>query len=184
LEQFCSKCISNFDERLQVAKEMGQSMGRSSSFGKRLRHERHATLLIVEDQSLLAEYMADVAEEGGWRVGIAGSVRAFDRKFTTVHPDVLVLDLGLPDGDGVELLRRLSEVQYKGSILIVSSYDDDILETCQHLAEQLQIHVAGRARKPISADIFLGLLGKCAVLLPDSTILPSSPEARVPFGLQ
>jgi DNA-binding NarL/FixJ family response regulator len=162
---------------------MGQSIERSSSFGKRVRHEKHATLLIVEDQALLAEYMADVAEDGGWQVGIAESVKAFDRKISTVHPDVLVLDLGLPDGDGVELLRRLSEELYRGSILIVSSYDDDILETCEHLAEQLQIRVAGRARKPISADIFLELLGKCAALLPDSTIQPSGPPRPVPLGL-
>ena len=156
---------------------MGQSVDRSSCFGKRVRHEKHATLLIVEDQSLLAEYMADVAEDGGWRVGIAESVKAFDREFTTAHPDVLVLDLGLPDGDGVELLRRLSKVHYKGSILIVSSYDDDILETCQHLAEELQIHVAGRARKPISAEIFLELLGKCAVLLPGPTVQPRGSDS-------
>ena len=164
-------------------KYMGQSIDKSSYFGKRVRHEKHATLLIVEDQSLLAQYMADVAEDRGWQVEIAESVKAFDGKFTTLHPDVLVLDLGLPDGDGVELLRRLSDVHYKGSILIVSSYDDDILETCEHLAEQLQIHVAGRARKPISADLFLELLGKCAVLLPASTILPSDPTHSGPLDV-
>ena len=117
------------------------------------------SLLIVEDQELLAEYMGVLAEDLGWRAEIAGSVRAVERVLEGVRPAVLVLDLGLPDGDGVELLRYLARMNYDGDIIIVSSCDDDILESCGRLAGYLGLRVAGRARKPISAMRFAELLG-------------------------
>jgi two-component system response regulator QseB len=117
------------------------------------------SLLIVEDQELLAEYMGIVAEDLGWRAEIAGSVRAVERLLEGAHPAVLVLDLGLPDGDGVELLRYLARMNYDGDILIVSSLDDDILESCGRLAGYLGLRVAGQARKPITAMRFAELLG-------------------------
>ena len=119
---------------------------------------RPSTLLIVEDQELLAEYMGVLAEDLGWRAEIAGSVRAVERLLEGPHPAVLVLDLGLPDGDGVELLRYLARMNYDGAILIVSSWDEDILESCGRLAGCLGLRVAGRARKPITAARFAELL--------------------------
>ena len=135
--------------------------GTQSAFGKKAplasRQDR-STLLIVEDQELLAESMAIVADDLGWKAATAGSVRAVERILEVRHPAVLVLDLGLPDGDGVELLRYLSGIKYQGAILIVSSCDDSILESCSFLAEQLGLRVSGRARKPISATLFASML--------------------------
>jgi hypothetical protein len=45
-----------------------------------------STLLIVEDQELLAEYMGSLAEDLGWRAEIAGSVRAVERVLEDAHP--------------------------------------------------------------------------------------------------
>lgn len=120
--------------------------------------EHPPRLLIVEDHSLLAEYMAAVAEDEGWEVEIAETASAFQQKFGTAHPDALALDLALPDGDGVELLRHLSKANYKGSIVIISSQDESVLETCEHFAQQIGLRVTGRARKPLTATIFSNLL--------------------------
>lgn len=128
-------------------------------FGKRVWNARPPRLLIVEDQLLLAEYMAAVAEEEGWQVEIAGTARAFGQKFGTPQPDAVALDLALPDGDGVELLRLLSGANYEGSIFIISSQDESVIETCEHLAEQIGLRVTGHARKPVTAAIFSELLG-------------------------
>lgn len=137
---------------------MGFMSGAARSFGKRVQDKPDPTLLIVEDEALLAAHMATVAEDNGWRVDVAGSAKAFVRKFGPAHPDVLALDLTLPDGDGVELLRHLSNVGFQGSILIISSHDDAVLETCEQLAGEFGLHVTGRARKPLTASIFTALL--------------------------
>jgi CheY-like chemotaxis protein len=116
------------------------------------------SLLIVEDHSLLAEYMAMVAEELGWKVEVAESARDFARKIEQCHPTVLALDLGLLDGDGVELLRHLSGVGYKGAILIISGCDESVLETCGRLAGLLGLRVTGHVQKPLTASVFTQLL--------------------------
>ncbi len=137
--------------------------GARSKFGRKAPvFEAHepSTLLIVEDQELLAHYMGALAADLGWSAEIAGTVRAVERLLEEAHPSVLVLDLGLPDGDGVELLRYLSRRGYRGSIIIVSSCGDDILEACSRLANELGLEVAGRARKPITAVRFAELLGQ------------------------
>ena len=139
---------------------MGLSKEAYPRFGKRVWNDQPPRLLIVEDQSLLAEYMAAVAEEEGWQVEIAETAKDFEQKFGSAQPDALALDLALPDGDGVELLRRLSGAHYKGSVFIISSQDESVLETCEHLAEQFGLRVTGRAQKPVTATIFSELLGR------------------------
>ena len=134
----------------------------NASFNERDRQSEYggagSSLLIVEDHSLLAEYMAMVAEELGWNVQIADSARDFERKIEPGHPSVLALDLGLPDGDGVELLRHLSGVGYKGAILIISGCDESVLESCGRLAGLLGLRVTGHVQKPLTASVFTRLL--------------------------
>ena len=118
------------------------------------------SLLIVEDHPVLAEYMEMVAEDLGWEVEVAGCAKEFKRKIEPCHPAVLALDLGLPDGDGVELLRHLSTAGYKGAILIISGCDESVLETCSDLAERAGLRVTGYVQKPLSAGVFTELLGR------------------------
>jgi CheY-like chemotaxis protein len=142
--------------------------GNRAVFGRRqpfFPEREPSTLLIVEDQELLALHMSALAEDRGWRAEIAASVRDVEQLLGERHPEVLVLDLGLPDGDGVEILRYLSRRNYRGAILIVSSCDDDILESCGRLAGELGLEVAGRARKPITSARFAELLDRS---LPES----------------
>ena len=132
-----------------------------SAFGRKtppVARQGQSRLLIAEDQELLAQYMAIVADDLGWSVEVAGSVKAVERMIEEHRPEVLVLDLGLPDGDGVELLRYLSRRNFAGAILIVSSCDDGVLESCDRLAGHLGLRVAGRARKPMTASRFAELL--------------------------
>jgi CheY-like chemotaxis protein len=137
--------------------------GNRAVFGRRqpfFPEREPSTLLIVEDQELLALHMSALAEDLGWRAEIAASVRDVEQLLGERHPEVLVLDLGLPDGDGVEILRYLSRRNYRGAILIVSSCGDDVIESCGRLAGELGIKVAGRARKPITAVRFAEMLGR------------------------
>ena len=45
-----------------------------------------------------------------------------------LRPDVVLLDVGLPDSDGLEVARRLSEAQPELSIVLISSRDREELE--------------------------------------------------------
>lgn len=64
-------------------------------------------LLIVEDEGQLAELMRSALEQGGFAVDVAPDLgQAADYLAVSIY-DTIILDRGLPDGDGLALLRRL-----------------------------------------------------------------------------
>lgn len=67
----------------------------------------HSRILIVEDEAEIRRFVRLALESEGHEVFEAESVRRGLIEAGTRRPDLLVLDLGLPDGDGVDLIRGL-----------------------------------------------------------------------------
>ena len=65
------------------------------------------TVLLVEDEAALARALAINLKARGFDVHVAGTGRAALAQAASIHPDVVVLDLGLPDLDGVEVLHGI-----------------------------------------------------------------------------
>ncbi|SHF40250.1 DNA-binding response regulator, OmpR family, contains REC and winged-helix (wHTH) domain [Modicisalibacter ilicicola DSM 19980] len=63
-------------------------------------------LLLVEDDDLLADSLSEALEDEGYRVDVAGLVREADALMNSEDYTLAILDLGLPDGSGLELLKR------------------------------------------------------------------------------
>jgi two-component system KDP operon response regulator KdpE len=66
-----------------------------------------ARLLIVEDSQLVTEAFTILFSEAGYDVGSAGTVAEGIERGTSGPVDVMLLDLTLPDGDGLEILEAL-----------------------------------------------------------------------------
>jgi DNA-binding response OmpR family regulator len=64
-------------------------------------------LLLVEDNDRLAHFLAKGLGESGFTVDCVGLAEEAEAALATTRFDAVVLDLGLPDGDGLELLKRL-----------------------------------------------------------------------------
>jgi CheY-like chemotaxis protein len=105
-------------------------------------------LLIVDDEPAIAEMIGSVASARGYAVTTTSDAAAF-LAAAALAPDVIVLDLSLPDTDGVELLRHLAEGGCRAKILIVSGFDERVLETSGRLGAALGLDVAGTLNKPI-----------------------------------
>ena len=65
------------------------------------------TVLLVEDEAKLADVLAEQLGEEGFDVRRASSLRQALRLLDDLVPDVAVIDIGLPDGSGLDVLRRL-----------------------------------------------------------------------------
>ncbi len=66
-----------------------------------------ATVLLVEDHAATVTFLGDNLTADGYEVLVAGSVREGRRMLETKYPDLAVVDLGLPDRDGLELIREV-----------------------------------------------------------------------------
>lgn len=65
-------------------------------------------LLITDDEPATRELIAEIAAEEGYTVAQAGDIRQARIQVERHRPDVMLLDMQLPDGDGIELWRRLA----------------------------------------------------------------------------
>ena len=105
-------------------------------------------ILIVEDEKEMLENMQRTLEKEGFIVEAAGSYQEGIAKTGTYNYDCVLLDIGLPDGDGMEVLRALRKQQNGDGVIIVSARDslddklrgldmgaDDYLPKPFHMAE-------------------------------------------------
>ena len=66
-----------------------------------------ALILLIEDEPAIRRFVRRAMETEGFRVGEAESVRQARREAATGQPSLVLLDLGLPDGDGLDFIREL-----------------------------------------------------------------------------
>ena len=86
-------------------------------------------LLIIEDEEELRTAMADFFKANGEMVIVAHSKLRAEDELISHQFDVVVLDIGLPDGNGLDILPSINQSQENTGILIVSaknSLDDKI----------------------------------------------------------
>ena len=66
-----------------------------------------ASAVLVEDEPQIRRFVRAALEQEAWDVHEATTVKQGLVECGTRHPDLVILDLGLPDGDGVDLIRDL-----------------------------------------------------------------------------
>lgn len=86
-------------------------------------------LLLVEDEHDIQAFLKQALSEAGYRVDVAPDGRSAE-SLALLHPyDILIVDLGLPDQDGINLILRLRNLGLRAPVLILSarrSVDDRV----------------------------------------------------------
>lgn len=80
-------------------------------------------LLIVEDESELQELITKALEDERYVVECAGDYRSALLKIDDYNYDCILLDVMLPDGSGLDLLKKLREMGKQDSVIIISAKD-------------------------------------------------------------
>lgn len=79
-----------------------------------------AIILVIEDEVPIRRFLAPAIEGAGFKLLEAGTGQAGLLQASQHPPDVIILDLGLPDMDGLDLIARLRE-WFRGPILVLSA---------------------------------------------------------------
>src|SRR3954465_12087319 len=72
-------------------------------------HDTPATILVAEDDPTTRTFLADELTADGYELLVADCARDALRLLETKFPDLALVDVGLPDASGYELLRRVRE---------------------------------------------------------------------------
>jgi DNA-binding response OmpR family regulator len=83
------------------------------------------TVLVVEDESSIASFVALYLKNAGYRIQAVGTGREALERVASEKPNLIVLDLMLPDVDGLEVCRRIRQSS-DVPILMLTARDEDV----------------------------------------------------------
>lgn len=82
-------------------------------------------VLVVDDQKSMKEFFIKfLTQQGGFNVEGAESGTEAMQLYESMGPDVVILDLGLPDMDGADVLRKMKEINSDIVVAILSGHED------------------------------------------------------------
>jgi DNA-binding NarL/FixJ family response regulator len=83
------------------------------------------TVLVVEDSRFASEAVRLLCLRSGARIRRADCLRSAERHLRTYRPAVVIVDLGLPDGDGAGLIRQIASAEPRVPVVLGLSGDPD-----------------------------------------------------------
>ena len=129
------------------------------------------SFLVIEDNAFTSIVVCKALQSlGATQVETARTGRKALNRITSMNspPDVLLLDLRMPEMGGVELLRWLAEQHYTGHVILTTGVDEQTLISVEDIARKSDINILGRLPKPVNAQALSDLLKQLPQSLPDS----------------
>jgi DNA-binding response OmpR family regulator len=105
--------------------------------------------ILVDDDPHIGTVVRRIAESCGFEVETTTRANEFKAACESRCPDVIALDLAVPDCDGIELLRYLGESNCQAQILIISGMGHKMLEIAEHLGRARGLKMSGLISKPM-----------------------------------
>ncbi|HWL92708.1 MAG TPA: sigma-54 dependent transcriptional regulator [Phycisphaerae bacterium] len=104
-------------------------------------------VLVVEDELVLAKNVRDKLRAHGCEVAVAHNCRDALAQTAAFQPDAIILDLRLPDGDGLELLPKLKAEASTTSVIVVTAHGNERIAV-----EAMKAGATEYLTKPVDLD--------------------------------
>jgi CheY-like chemotaxis protein len=114
-------------------------------------------LLVVDDEPTDRAAIARLARAQGCDIRVAADHGEMIALMRAWAPELLVLDIVMPEVDGLGILRRLAEQHCRTPVLLVSAYRDR-LKPARNLGRAYGVRVVGELTKPLEPLAFVATL--------------------------
>ncbi len=131
-------------------------------------------VVVLDDSEPIAQSVAVMARARGWDARAVTHEAEFQDLIRAAPPEVIILDLQLGDSDGIEQLRFLRNVSYRGAIVLMSGFDARVLESARRVGDALGVAVVGAIEKPAGAL----KVGEVLAAIEGNPIPAASPNVR------
>jgi DNA-binding response OmpR family regulator len=115
-------------------------------------------LLVLDDDRPVAVLISTVAGQAGFEARSTHEVGSFFALLDTWRPTHVMIDLVMPETDGVEVLAGLAKCQYRGMVYVASGLGGRTLATAGRAAEDYGLNLRGLLSKPFSLGELRALL--------------------------
>jgi DNA-binding response OmpR family regulator len=92
-------------------------------------------LLVVDDDIEFGEFVRKVGLELGYAVDVQSDARTFQQAYKAFDPDTIVLDIVMPEVDGVEVVRWLADQGSRAKVILITGYTAHYAEVARTLGE-------------------------------------------------
>lgn len=106
-------------------------------------------LLVIDDEADIARFIGTVAEGLGFQVTVTTEAEAFITAFNDEKPDVVVIDVVMPNIDGIELVKYLGQAECDARVLVISGFTERYLTNTKILGEAFGLGSVTAMKKPI-----------------------------------
>jgi two-component system, NtrC family, response regulator AtoC len=120
-------------------------------------HSRRAPrVLVVDDEAFFAKAVCKRLEKAGYECGVAPSLTAARRQLAERQPDLVLLDMRLPDGSGLDLLAELRERMASDVQVVVLTAHGEL----EDAVAAMKLQACDYLKKPVDLDELLLTLEK------------------------
>ncbi len=106
-------------------------------------------LLIIDDEPDICAFVKEVAEGMGFEVEATSDPEQFKALHDSFGPTTILMDLVMPEVDGIELLRYLAGRKTTARIMVMSGYSEKYLDSAQSLGQAFGLGGVRVLSKPI-----------------------------------
>jgi len=117
--------------------------------------QRDPVLLAFDDDEDIVETICAIGVRAGFRTVSSTSASRLGELVDSSKPDVIVLDLQMPDEDGVSALRYLADIQSPAKIFLITGMDERTIASAEQYGLRRGLSVLGTMQKPFDPDELL-----------------------------
>lgn len=109
-------------------------------------------LLVIDDERDVCESIRKVAEMQGYQVYATDRPRDFRTAYESFQPDIVMVDIVMPDVDGVEILKQLADQRARAHVVMMTGYSNGYLARAVDLGRGLGLPSVTGVHKPLSVQ--------------------------------
>ena len=138
-----------------------------------MRYQMDDVVLAIDDEQGFLDIIEKVAKSAGFGVVATTDQAVFRAALAIQPPRVVLLDLQMPDCDGIELLHALAEAGCRAKVMLMSGFDPRVLSLAHGIGADLGLDMGAPLQKPLRPAELRQLLSKIRskTFLPDVAAL-------------
>ena len=121
---------------------------------------REFSLLVIEDDADMAQLLAEIAEQQGFQTQISLTVQDGLQQLMLLNPDVVLTDLRLPDGSGLQVVETIQAQNGQTEVVMITGY-----ASLQDAVEAFKFGLFDLITKPFETQLIKNLLSRLHSLL-------------------
>lgn len=149
--------------------------------------EKLLRTLIVDDSKVFCDMLKNELE--AFEIDVVDTCQSGERALELISPlkchyDAVFIDLHMGGMDGIELIRHLDKLQYRGGIIVVSALDETIIEHTMEVVRKLNVQLLGSILKPYDRSLIAFMVRRIRNMRPKALEAPPISKSAVRKALQ